>query len=75
MSMISAIQVGRGLYKWRKAIAAAVIIESVLSHKMKSKSKKHSKKNDLMSSTSDFLSDLRARADDYIEEARKNMKK
>lgn len=76
MSTISALNTARWLFKWRKVIAAAVILESLLSHKMKKQKKKQDKgRKDMVNNASDMIEDIRHKADDFIEQIRKNMKK
>jgi hypothetical protein len=76
MSTINTVQIGRSLFRWRKVIAVVVIAEAIISHQMKKQDKKHKNtKQDMMSNVSDILNDLRYRAEDYIDQARKNMKK
>lgn len=74
MSALNMLVIGRGLYRWRKVIAVAVIAESIMSHKMKNQKKK-SKQPDIMNQASDIFSEFRSKAEDYIEQTRKSLKK
>lgn len=75
MNTITMLQVSRSLYKWRKILAIAVLIESLYTYKKRhSKSKKTSKSSDeIMSEISSIASRIAAQAQNYLQQAKRRM--
>ena len=75
MSTVSIFQISKGLYRYRKPLAILVIVESIVSHRMKHNKKSARKSmDDTMSQMGDKASDFMKHAEEYIKDVRKRMK-